>query len=145
MARIKYVLNERRLALLAVTNATRPATHPSILVQGKSPLGTADPLSLSGFEGTAGSSSSLSSLEESLLAESEVNEEVGDDGAESGGEGDGERQKSGEADREVIRGGQGTVVGEGEVGKSEVESRDEGFGGGREGREFVKEMEKAGL
>jgi large subunit ribosomal protein L47 len=127
MARIKYVLNERRLALVAAAESSRPTSHPAIRVHARSPLGTADPLSLTGFEEIE-----YTAEEKALLAD-EVN---GDEEGLSGGFGDGERQKM-----DLNVGKEGKAVAEkAEVSQAEVESRDEGFGGGSEAKEFVKTM-----
>lgn len=127
MARIKYVLNERRLALVAAAESARPTSHPATKVHARSPLGSADPLSLTGFE-----EFKLTAEEEALLAD-EFN---GDAEGLSGGFGDGERQKM---DLNVGKEGK-AVAEESEVAQAEVESRDEGFGGGSEAKEFVKTM-----
>ncbi|KAJ9126053.1 hypothetical protein QFC24_002325 [Naganishia onofrii] len=127
MARIKYVLNERRLALVAAAESSRPTSHPAIRVHARSPLGTADPLSLTGFEEIE-----YTAEEKALLAD-ELN---GDEEGLSGGFGDGERQKM-----DLNVGKEGKAVAEkAEVSQAEVESRDEGFGGGSEAKEFVKTM-----
>ena len=127
MARVKYVLNERRLALVAAAESSRPASHAATLVHGRSPLGSADPLSLTGFEELK-----LTADEEALLND----EFEGDKEGLSGGFGDGERQKM---DLNVGKEGK-PVAQSGEVAQAEVESRDEGFGGGSEAKEFVKTM-----
>lgn len=127
MARIKYVLNERRLALVAAAESARPTPHPATKVHARSPLGSADPLSLTGFE-----EFKLTAEEEALLAD-EFN---GDEEGLSGGFGDGERQKM---DLNVGKEGK-AVAEENKVAQAEVESRDEGFGGGSEAKEFVKTM-----
>lgn len=116
MARIKYVLNERRLALLAAAESTRPTDSPKVKVPGKSPLGAADPLSLSGFEKSEDRVQWYRGHGEAL--------------------GDGERQKEDQLEEKPV------AVPEEDVSKEEVEARDEGFGSGKEAKEFVKEMEK---
>lgn len=132
MARVKYVLNERRLALVAAAESSRPTSHPATKVHGRSPLGSADPLSLTGFE-----EMELTAEEEALLA----GEFEGDEEGLSGGLGDGERQKM-----DLNVGKEGKPVAEsGEVAQAEVESRDEGFGGGSEAKEFVKTMNEKGV
>lgn len=118
MARIKYVLNERRLALIAAAESARPASSPRVKVHGSSPLGTADPLSLSGFETGA---TRVQWSRGTPQAESPANVAT---------------QADEQAD--VV-----PPVVEGEsVAKQEVESRDEGFGGGDEAKEFVKQMDE---
>jgi hypothetical protein len=70
---------------------------------------------------------------QSLGQEGEVE---GDQEGLSGGLGDGERQKM-----DLNVGKEGKPVAESdEVAQAEVESRDEGFGGGSEAKEFVKTM-----
>ncbi|KAJ9100901.1 hypothetical protein QFC20_005317 [Naganishia adeliensis] len=104
MARIKYVLNERRLALVAAAESARPTSHPATKVHARSPLGSADPLSLTGFE-----EFKLTAEEEALLAD----ESNGDEEGLSGGFGDGERQKM-----DLICGQGGESGGRGERGRA---------------------------
>ena len=80
MARIKYVLNERRLGIMAVA-------EPDI---------------------------------EAQLAE-EMAAELAEDG-------------------EIVMEEEDAAVSDSEVGKEEVEARDEGFGGGKEAKEFVDDI-----
>jgi large subunit ribosomal protein L47 len=128
MARIKYVLNERRLALIAAAESTRPA-ESIVKVHGTSPLGRADPMSLTGWEQGSQIPYSTTTLSESL----QIGEEA-DVAGLSGGLGDGERQKmdlpeSGETE-DVVKGES--------VSQEEIEAKDEGFGGGKEAKDFVK-------
>jgi len=109
MARIKYVLNERRLALIATAESLRPVAQK---VHGSSPLGRADPMSLTGWEKERGFKF------EPVLPGSQL--------------GDGERQK-----RDIEHQEEAIVEGE-SVAKEEIEGRDEGFGSGKEAEEFVK-------
>jgi large subunit ribosomal protein L47 len=116
MARIKYVLNERRLALIATAEFTRPSESRR-KVHGKSPLGRSDPMSLTGWEKDV---SVPISFDLSRPASKELDT------------GDGERQKldTYEPADPVIDGDS--------VSKQEIEGRDEGFGSGKEAEEFVK-------
>lgn len=118
MARIKYVLNERRLALIAAAESTRPANLPRSKIHGSSPIGTADPLSLSGFESAA---------KRVQWTRGAVNTQQED-------------EVSTQAD-EAADNVPPVIEGE-SVAKQEVESRDEGFGGGEEAKEFVKQMDE---
>ena len=115
MARIKYVLNERRLALIATAESTRPNASAT-KVHGTSPLGRADPMSLTGWEKTSSIPFSFD-LDSSQAARDT---------------GDGERQKL-----DVEEPVDPVVEGE-SVAKEEIEGRDEGFGSGEEAKEFVK-------
>lgn len=123
MARIKYVLNERRLALIATAESTRPEVQK---VHGTSPLGRADPMSLTGWEGRPVRFERVSASSVSAFA----------DPVEGAGPaehlGDGERQK-----RDLEQENDTAVEGE-SVAKEEIEGRDEGFGSGKEAEEFVK-------
>ena len=114
MARIKYVLNERRLALIATAESLRPTAQK---VHGTSPLGMADPMSLTGWEQERGIRFDRGVIDESTTAS---------------GLGDGERQK-----RDMEEEKEPVVEGE-SVAKEEIEGRDEGFGSGKEAEEFVK-------
>lgn len=152
MAKIKYVLNERRLGMIAAAESTRPADR-KITVHGQSPLGQPDPQSLSGWEeGTDVEFREISDEEAAALYPPKVQadavvpgEMAGQIGEEadvqglSGGTGDGERQKmdlNEESKNEAAVQGQS-------VAQEEIESKDEGFGGGREAKEFVQQSTKS--
>lgn len=101
MARIKYVLNERRLGLIAAANPLLERPVPKI------------PFSSSTRDDPMAAVEALKGLS---VGEADASLEALDaDETES-------------------------VVGEGEVAKQEVESRDEGFGGGKEAEEFVRDV-----
>lgn len=103
MARIKYVLNERRLGLLA---ATTPLSSQKTSIPF-SASASSDPFAgLDALRGTA-------TVPEWIHAEP-----IGGDSGPT----------------------QEAVIPDGEVAKEEVESRDEGFGGGEEAKEFNDEV-----
>lgn len=153
MSRIKYILNERRLALISAAQSTRPASHPQPKIEGISPLGSVDPMALSGWE------EGIKAVGVSEVPVSGVDYPQKQKGGKifavgtgagagavigaladreglSGGLGDGERQKM-----DLGEEGEGESVVEGEsVAQEEVEGRDEGFGGGREARDFVEDV-----
>jgi large subunit ribosomal protein L47 len=113
MARIKYILNERRLGLLA---AASPLTPSSTQIPfSASP--SSDPFA--GIEALRG------------VAEIPTWIQTGPTVPESQVE---------EGELEAEAGQHETVVSDAEVGKEEVESRDEGFGGGQEAKEFVNDV-----
>jgi large subunit ribosomal protein L47 len=138
MARIKYVLNERRLALIAAAESSRPSNERS-KIMGRSPLGRVDPLAVNGWED--GIADRLAAPLPASLDDVAVVNTVDASELESP-LGDGERQKR-DVVTEVDEGS--ATVEDAEVAKQEVEGRDEGFGGGQEAKEFVKDMERKGL
>lgn len=115
MARIKYVLNERRLGLLAAASPLNP-NIPHIPFSA-SP--SSDPFA--GTEALSGSAPIPTWITDGPVMDLSAQEL----GAEEDLEAD-----------EV----EGTVKDK-EVAKQEVESRDEGFGGGKEAKDFVDEVE----
>jgi len=113
MARIKYVLNERRLALLASTLPHLPKSSlpviPSSLPGQNDPLAAVE--ALHGAPAPSLVKSSLTSTGAAADEQGSVADEME------------------------------SVEKEGLVGKDEVESRDEGFGGGKEAEEFVRDVQ----
>lgn len=109
MARIKYVLNERRLALLAAAAPLDTRAPPNLPF---SSTGKSDPAL--GLAALRGQEPSIEAMEKLFMERME---------------GDGNGNEDGVA-----------VVEDDQVGKEEVESRDEGFGGGQEAREFVRDV-----
>lgn len=116
MARIKYILNERRLGLLAAASPLLPTA--SKIPFSASP--SSDPFA--GINALRG----LSPIPTWI--------QTGPTMTES----DAEVAETGELEAEA--GAHETVVSDAEVGKEEVESRDEGFGGGKEAEQFVEEV-----
>jgi large subunit ribosomal protein L47 len=105
MARIKYVLNERRLGLIAAATplVDRPAPHIPWSASGSS-----DPhAGVAAVRGEAPIPAGILSHEVAPV-QSKVAEEA--------------------------------VVGDEQVAEEEVESRDEGWGGGAEAKQFVREV-----
>lgn len=131
MARIKYVLNERRLALLAATSPLASFTSPLAGHVPYSATGVTDPaIPLSALRGK-------SALPAWVYDRAELTLSPEEEGMLEDGEGDGEDATEAEQVAD-----QTAPVVEGEtVGKQEVESRDEGFGGGKEAKEFVEEVQ----
>lgn len=117
MARIKYVLNERRLGLIAATNPLIERPKPKL---PWSALPTNDPAA--GVEALRGEVPAPTHVLRTQTARAApVDPEL--------------EAEEGEADRTE------PVVPPQEVAKQEVEARDEGFGGGKEAKEFVQEIE----
>lgn len=104
MARIKYVLNERRLGLIAAATPQlqRPAAHIPW-----SAMASSDP-----FAAVAAARGDVP-LPIGVLADETTEGQTGTEEA---------------------------VVPEEQVAQEEVESRDEGFGGGQEAKEFVEQV-----
>lgn len=120
MARIKYVLNERRLGLIAATNPLIERPKPKL---PWSALPTNDPAA--GVEALRGEVPAPTHI---LRTQSARAAPVDPEQVEEG-------DLEGEADRTE------PIVPTQEVAKQEVEARDEGFGGGEEAKEFVQEVE----
>ena len=128
MARIKLVLNERRLGLIAATGPDLP--EPAVRVpEWMDPMGTH--AAIRGIAkvpeiATRGKGRKTRVRGEMSQPNGRAAQIRGDDGLQE--EGQGEK----------------AVVDNKEVGKEEVESRDEGWGGGREAKEFVEDTEVEG-
>ncbi len=110
---------------MAATESTRPSTGGDggyvplrSKVVGRSPLGGIDPLAVTGWE-----SDIVDRMEAVAVSASSASSSASVSSSSSSS----------------------SVVEDGEVGKEEIESKDEGFGGGKEGEKFVDEMEKKGM
>ena len=113
MARIKLVLNERRLALVAVAGPLSRNKQP--VPMWMDPGGTHKAIRRLSRLPTVGPSGEEIEIPEAIYNQSENKP----------------RQSPAGSDKHA-------VVDEGEVAKEEVESRDEGWGGGEEADKFVK-------
>ncbi|KAI9634090.1 mitochondrial 39-S ribosomal protein L47 (MRP-L47)-domain-containing protein [Dioszegia hungarica] len=119
MARIKYVLNERRLGLLAAASPYQ-STAPNVPFSAST---SSDPFA--GIDALRNTAEIPTWIQTGpTIAESEAEIAEGETG-----------------ELEAEAGEHETVVSDAEVGKEEVESRDEGFGGGEEAKEFVRDVQ----
>jgi large subunit ribosomal protein L47 len=111
MARIKYILNERRLALIAAAASNNTSSAAlSLLPPFSSVTNRADPLSAAEALATPEGEVRNDVLRSPASDEIPAAIEPGTDGAPEDG-----------------------------VAQEEVEARDEGFGGGREAQDFVED------
>ena len=142
MARIKYILNERRLALDAALGPSHdPSTLPTHIPWSGSPS-TSDPFAaLDAKRGEAPpeffsldhhhSAPQASMYEDDeLVSDAELME-----AEEPDVEVDTEQEKQTYADEPVVEGET--------VAKEEIESRDEGWGGGEQAKKFAKGQDKS--
>lgn len=134
MARIKYVLNERRLALIASANASSNGITNQAQPQPSFPFsssGASDPaLQLEALRGESALPAWVYAKGADKLAEGLEEEGLFED-----------EDADADAEQRAVADEEAPVVAEEQVGKEEVESRDEGFGGGQEAKEFVRDVE----
>ena len=123
MARIKYVLNERRLGLIAATAPALPAKEllPSWV----------DPARV---QAALRAESTLPKLSHQLQQKATARIPMTTKGA---------GRRRGKSGKTLMKKESGVVRDE-EVAKEEVESRDEGWGGGKEAEEFVADTNVGG-
>lgn len=142
MARIKYVLNERRLALIAASAPFSASTTPTPLgavATGHVPFsatGAVDPaLGLQAVRGEAALPAWVyENMQEEALKLTPEEEGMIEEGEEGAAEVETQEQRQeAEETKPVVEGNT--------VAKQEVESRDEGWGGGEEAREFVRDVQ----
>lgn len=175
MARIKYVLNERRLGLIAAVEGAKAELQPENAqapIVGRSPLGSVDPLALTGLEKGVRDVLARPAVPVSRRRKGSP---AGLLAGPAGAEGESASEASPAAGRPVVPSSDPSITGDGErqkslpltpepaapvaevdapspaavrdeeVAQEEVEGRDEGFGGGREAEGTVRDLERRGL